>query len=107
MELWVGLAELKANPNCKNFRRFGKGKGAFVWVAAWAESQAVFEANVKVMSEGLDCIVCGLEEVGLLDTKMEASSYPEEFINMRATATRQPQDTVFGPFHTWRQDDAI
>ncbi|SRR6266404_3262229 len=107
MKLWVGLAELRANPNCKNFRRFGKGKGAFVWVASWAESQPAFEAKVKVMSEGLDCIVYGLEEVGLLDAKMEADSYPEEFINMRATANRQPLDTVFGPFHIWQQDDII
>jgi hypothetical protein len=55
------------------------------------------------MSESLDCILYGLEEVGLLDAKMEADNYPEEFINMRATATRQPADTVFGGFHTWRQ----
>jgi hypothetical protein len=59
------------------------------------------------MSEGLDCIVYGIEEVGLLDAKMEVDNYPEEFIDMRATATRQPEDTVFGPFHTWRQDDTI
>ena len=107
MELWVGLAELRANPNCKDFRRFGKGKGAFVWVAAWAESRAAFETNVKVMSEGLDCILYGLEEVGLLDAKMEADTYPEEFAEMRATATRHPQDTVFGTFHVWRQEDTI
>jgi hypothetical protein len=75
MELWVGLAELRGNPNCENFRRFGKSKGAFVWVAAWTESQAAFETNVKVRSEGLDCILYGLEEVGLLDTKMEADNY--------------------------------
>jgi hypothetical protein len=50
------------------------------------------------MSESLDCILYGLEEAGLLDSKMEADNYSEEFINMRATATRQPQDTVFGDF---------
>jgi hypothetical protein len=107
MELWVGLAELRGNSNCKDFRRFGKDRGAFVWVTAWAESQAAFETKVKVMSETLDCVLYGLEEVGLLDEKMEADNYPEEFINMRATATRQPQDTVFGPFHPYKQDDNI
>jgi len=106
MELWVGLAELRANPNCKNFRRFGEGKGAFAWVAAWAESQAAFETKVRIMSEGLDCIVYGLERVGLLEDKMNTEGYPDEFINMRATAIRQPQDTVFGPFHTWLQEDS-
>jgi len=103
MELWVGLAELRGNPSCKNFRRFGKDQGAFVWVAAWAGSQAAFRTKVKVMSESLDCILYGLEEVGLLDAKMRTDNYPAEFITMRATATRQPADTVFGGFHTWRQ----
>jgi hypothetical protein len=107
MELWVGLAELRANPNCKNFRRFADSKGAFVWVAAWAESQAAFEAKVKVMSESLDCVLYGLEEVGLMDTRMESGNCPEEFLDMRATATRQRQDTVFGGFHTYERDNDI
>ena len=107
MELWVGLAELRANPNCKNFHRFGKGKGAVVWVAAWAESQSAFENDVKMRSEGLDCILYGLEDVGLLDAKMESDNYPDEFVDMRATATRQPQDTVWGTFHIWQQDDTV
>jgi hypothetical protein len=107
MELWAGLAELRGKPTCKNFRRFGDGEGAFVWVVAWAESPAAFETNVKVMSEGLDCILYGLENIGLLDTKTENENYPEEFINMRATATRQPQDTVFGPFYTCRSASDI
>ena len=106
MKLWAGLAELKANPNCKNFRRFGEGKGAFVWVAAWAESPPAFETKVRAVSEGLDCILYGLEKVELLDAKMETDEYPEEFIDMRATATRQPEDTVFGTFHTWSQEDS-
>jgi len=105
MELWAGLAELRANPNCKNFRRFGDGKGAFVWVVAWEESQSAFEAKVKVMSEGLDCILYGIEQVEPLEEKMKTEGYPEEFINMRTTAIRQPQDTVFGPFYIWHQDD--
>jgi len=107
MQLWVGLAELRGHPNCKNFRRFGENKGAFVWVAAWAEFPAAFETKVRVMSETLDCILYGLEEVGLLDTRMEGADYPEEFINMRATATRQPQDTIFGRFHTYKRDNNI
>jgi len=106
MELWVGLAEVRANPNCKDFRRFGQGRGAFVWVAAWAESQTAFETKVRIMSEGLDCSVYGLEKVELLDAKMETEGYPEEFINMRATANKQPQDTVFGTFHTWLLEDS-
>ncbi len=107
MELWVGLAELRGNPNCKNFRRFSKNKGAFVWVAAWADCQAAFETKVKVVSESLDCILYDLDDVGLLDAKMETDSYPEEFINMRASAIRQPQDTVSGRFYTYKRDNSI
>ena len=105
MELWVGLVELRANPDCKDSRRFGDGKGAFVWVAAWADSQITFETKVTVMSEGLDCIMYGFENVGLMEDTMETEGYPDEFINLRATAIRQPLDTVFGPFHIWSQED--
>jgi len=105
MELWAGLAELRANPNCENFRRFGEGKGAFVWVVAWEESQSAFETKVKIMCENLDCVLYGIERVEPLEKKMETEGYSEEFVDMRATAIRQPQDTVFGPFHSWDQDD--
>jgi hypothetical protein len=37
---------------------------------------------------------------------MNASDYPEELIDMRATAQRQPDDIVFGDFHVWTDDEA-
>ena len=104
--IWVGLACLKANPEVRNFRRFGQGKGAYVNVVAWAESKAAFEEKVKRHTEGLDCILVGLEEVQLLQVKMNSPDFPEEFFNMRETAHRQPDDTVFGTFHIWHQEDA-
>jgi hypothetical protein len=107
MTLWIGLAELRANPNCKNSRMFGEGKGAFVWVAAWEESPSAFEAKVKFRSEDLDCILYGLEQVEPLEEKIERGNCDEEFIDMHTTATRQPQDTVFGTFHIWDQEDRI
>jgi len=36
---------------------------------------------------------------------MNEPNYPEELITMRATSTRQPNDTVFGAFHIWHQDE--
>ena len=107
MELWVGLAELRGNPASKDFRRFGEDKGAFVWVAAWAESPTDFEKKVRLISETLDCILYGLEKIGPLEARMELAEYPEEFINMRATAHRQPLDTIFGRFHTYKRDDHV
>ena len=101
------MAALKADPNCKNFRRFGRGKGAYVNVVAWAESPQIFEQRVRsTVQMGLDCILLELEEIELLEDRMSADDFPEEFINMRATAHRQPTDVVFGTFHMWLQDDA-
>jgi hypothetical protein len=63
--IWFGLACLKANPNAKNFRRFGEGKGAYVNVVGWAESKSSFEQKVKRHAEGMDCILVELEKVNL------------------------------------------
>jgi hypothetical protein len=106
MDLWTGLACLKANPKVKTFRRFGKGKGAFVNVVACVESQEAFQERVKRHVEELDCILVELEKVQLLETRMSAEDHPEELINMRQRATRQPNDTVFGTFHIWHQEDS-
>jgi hypothetical protein len=106
MDLWTGLACLKANPAVKGFRRFGKGKRAYVSVVACVESQAAFEERVRRHSEGMDCILVELEHVQLLEARMSEDDYPEELITMRGTAARQTGDTVFGTFHTWDQEDA-
>ena len=102
--IWVGLACLKANPKAKNFRRFGRGKGAYVNVVSWAESKRAFEEKVQRHTEGLDCVLVELEEVQLLESRMETADFPEELITMRQTANRQPSDTVFGTFHIWQED---
>lgn len=105
-DIWVGLACLKANRKVKNFRRFGKGKGAYVNVAAWAESKAGFEEKVKRHVEELDCILVELEEVQLLESRMNTPDFAEELVDMRPTANRQQNDTVFGTFHIWHQEEA-
>jgi hypothetical protein len=47
-----------------------------------------------------------LDDVGLLEERMKTEEFPNEFINRRATAHREPEDTVFGTFHIWLQDEA-
>ena len=106
MELWVGLAGLKANPKCKDFRRFGKGKGAYVHVAAWAESRDAYEKRVQRAADELDCILVELDDVGLLETRIASGDFPEQFIDMRRTAADHRDDAVFGDFHIWYQDDS-
>jgi hypothetical protein len=106
MDLWTGLACLKANPEVKGFRRFGEGKGAYVNVVACVESKAAFEERVKRHSAGMDCILVDLEHVQLLESRTAEENYPEELITMRETAARQTSDTVFGTFHIWHQEDA-
>src|ERR1700731_1629945 len=102
MDIWTGLACLKANPKVKEFRLF-EGKGAYVNVVASVESKEAFEERVKRHTEGLDCILIELENVQLLDARMREEHYPEELITMRETAARQITDPVFGPFHIWHR----
>jgi hypothetical protein len=106
MELWTGLACLVADPNCEGFRRFGDdGKGAYVNVVAWANSEESFGERVKQVATELDCILLEIDGAQLLDSRMEEPDYPEELITMRATAQRQPNDTTFGHFHIWVQSN--
>jgi len=106
MELWTGIACLVADPNCKEFRRFGdEGKGAYVNVVAWAACGQEFEERVNQTAPELDCILVELDDVQLLDARLEQSDYPEELITMRTTAQRQPKDIIFGTFHTWTRSD--
>lgn len=107
MELWTGLACLVADPNCKGFKRFGEdGKGAYVNIVAWASAEEEFGKRVKGAAADLDCILLELEDVQLLDQRMEEPDYPEELIEMQATAQRQRDDIIFGEFHVWFEDDA-
>lgn len=106
MELWTGLVCLVAEPACKNFKRFGDGKGAYVNVVAWADSAEHFERRVTAIArEQLDCIVREMEKIELLDDALEREGRPGEFFTMRATAERQPKDVIFGGFHVWEQPD--
>lgn len=105
MKLWIGLASLKPKPECKRFKRFA-GKGACVHIAAWADSQVAFEEHVKKQAEELDCILSEVEDVGLLEARMAAEDYPEEFVDIRARAVSQPSDTVYGHFYSWLHDDS-
>jgi hypothetical protein len=106
MKLWTGLVCLVANPACKDFRRFGEGKGAYVNVVAWAESAKHFEERVTAIAQGqLDCIVREMENVELLEAVVLRKGCADELFTMRATAERQPNDVVFGDFHVWTQND--
>ena len=106
MNIWTGIACLVADPNCKEFRRFGdNGKGAYVNIVAWASSEQEFADRVKRTVAELDCLLLELEGVKLLEQRMEETEYPEELITMRATSERQRKDVVFGAFHTWTESD--
>jgi hypothetical protein len=108
MDLWTGIACLVADPECKEFRRFGDdGKGAYVNVVAWAASREHFSERVKETAASLDCILLELGRIQLLDSRMDEDDYPEELITMRSTANRQTDDIVFGAFYTWTQSDTV
>jgi hypothetical protein len=106
MEVWTGIACLVADPNCKGFRRFGDdGKGAYVNVVASVNSEAEFTERVEKIVPTLDCILLELDHVQPIEKRMKEPDYPEELINMRSTAQRQPADLVFGNFYVWTKSD--
>jgi hypothetical protein len=106
MEIWTGLVCLVADPACKNFKRFGDGKGAYVHVVARAESAGHFEQRVTTIArDQLDCIVRKTDQIELLEAALQREDCPEEFFTMRSTAERQPDDVIFGTFHVWEQGD--
>jgi hypothetical protein len=106
MQLWTAIACVVADPACKPFRRFGDdGKGAYVNVVAWAESEEDFHKRIERASKELDCILLELDGVQLLETRMEEPDFPDELLEMRTTAMRQREDTVFGTLHIWTQSD--
>jgi hypothetical protein len=106
MELWTGLACLVGDPACKDFKRFGDGRGAYARVVAWAESAKHFEQRVAAIAqEQLDCIVREIERVELVEIAVKRDAYPEELLTMRETVVRQSNDVVFGALHVWTQND--
>jgi hypothetical protein len=106
MELWTGVACLVADPNCKDFRRFGDdGQGAYVNLVASVNSELEFIHRVERIIPTLDCILLELDHVELLDKRLDEPDYPEELINMRSIAQKQPADLVVGTFHIWTQSD--
>ncbi len=106
MELWTGLACLVADPACKEFKRFGdNGKGAWVNIVASAGDAQNFTEIVGQRARELDCILLEVDEAKLLESRLEEPDYPEELLDMRTTALRQPDDTIFGTFHIWLQSE--
>jgi hypothetical protein len=96
-----------ADPDCKEFRRFGDdGKGAYVNIVAWAASEQEFFRPRETDGGGTGLSRAGTGTRKAFGTTYGRRRYPEELITMRTTAQRQPKDVVFGTFHIWTQTDA-
>jgi hypothetical protein len=102
-ELWIGLAEVIALPGCK---RLGTGKGAFVKVALWANSDSDFYSRVAKAISELDLELLELEDREPLTKKMAHNQAGDETLQMAETARMNPTDVVFGTFHIWENTDA-
>jgi hypothetical protein len=74
-------------------------------VVASVNSEAEFKERVERIVPTLDCILLGLDRVQRIDERMEEPDSPEELIDMRSTAQRQPADLVFGTFQIWTESD--
>ena len=74
-----------ARPRLQKFKRFGNGKGAYMYVVAWAESAEYFERRVTAIAKAqLDCIVREMERVELLESTLQREGCPTSFSRCEA-----------------------
>jgi len=102
-EIWIGLAEVVALPGCK---RLGSGKGAFVKVALWADSDSDFYSRTTKAISELDLQLLELEDREPLSKRLARTQAGDETLQMAETARMNPGDVVFGTFHIWEKTDA-
>jgi hypothetical protein len=79
---------------------------AWANVVAWVDSQDEFEKRLRRHAEDLGYLLVEIDAVQSLDTRIRRKDYPEELLDMRETATRQPEDSIWGNFHIWERDEA-
>src|SRR6202035_1950974 len=92
-EIWIGLADVVPLPGCK---RLGTGKGAFVKVALWANSDSDFCSKVARAISDLDLKLLELEDREPIVNRLIHSKVGEETLLIAETAKMNPNDAVFG-----------
>lgn len=102
-QIWIGLAEVVPLPGC---RRLGIGKGAFVKVALWANSDSDFCSKASKAIFELDLKLLELEDREPIANRLTRSGAGEETLLMAETAEASPNDAVFGTFQVWENTDA-
>jgi hypothetical protein len=102
-EIWIGVAEVVALPGCK---RLGTGKGAFVNVALWADSDSDFYSRASRAISALDLEMLELEDREPMAKRLSRKGASEETLQIAETAGKHPEQIVFGTFHVWEKTDA-
>lgn len=102
-EIWIGMAEVVALPGCK---RLGSGKGAFVKVMLWADSDSAFYSKADRAAAELDLLLLELEDREPLAKRLSRIPPGDETEQMAETVRRNPEDIVFGVFHIWQNTDS-
>jgi hypothetical protein len=102
-EIWIGLADVVALPGCK---RLGRGKGAFVKVVLWADSDSDFYSKAKKAISELDLHLSELEDREPLVERLSRIEAGDETLQMAETVRMNPDSVVFGTFHIWEKTDA-
>ena len=102
-EIWIGLAEVIALPGCL---RLAGGKGAFVKVALWPNSESDFCAKVHKAISELDLQMLELDDREPLAIRLSRIEAGDETLQMAETAKLNPRSVIFGTFHIWENTDA-
>jgi len=101
MEVWIGLAEVRATPD----ELLKGGKGAVVSVLAWADSVEDYAAKAAECLEQSDTLLIEFTDVEKFELRQKNFEVAD-YIKQLADEVAETKRAAFGTFHIYMADDA-
>jgi hypothetical protein len=95
-EIWIGLAEVAAGPECNIL---ATGKAAFTNVLTYAETQDEYRRKVIEMMEHYGAAVLDINDIEPLRSRLEKTSVDDELLAIADEL--EPEHIRFGTLHTF------
>jgi hypothetical protein len=103
-EVWIGYVEVRQLPGVDHQIALS-GRGAYVWVACWANDEESYRARVEEVGSEYGLFVVEVEEAIPL-SKAEDEGIPnEEIANLCEQASKNGNYCIFGTFHSYPNDN--
>lgn len=103
-ELWIGLVQVRARPNCDVL---GSAKGAFFNLITWAASGAEFKKKATMLCDDLGLFVEEVEDEMPVSERQKSVILSDEIQELVEQAENNPNAILYGTFHTWLTEDRI